>query len=42
MKFLNNDGLRTVLSKIKEKFTTKEELQELAKESDGGGMKRLL
>lgn len=41
MKFLNNDGLRTVLSKIKDKFATKEQLQELEKKV-GGGMKRLL
>lgn len=42
MKFLNSDGLRTVLSKIKEKFATKEELQELAKKSDGGGYEEIV
>lgn len=36
MKFLNSDGLRTVLSKIKDKFATKEQLQELEKKSSGG------
>lgn len=36
MKFLNSDGLRTVLSKIKDKFATKEQLQELEKKSGGG------
>mgnify|MGYP001658416918 FL=1 len=41
MKFLDSEGLRMVLSKIKDKFATKEELQELAKKSSGGGMKRL-
>lgn len=40
MKYLNSDGLRTVLSKIKGKFATKQELQEVEKKV-GGGMKRL-
>lgn len=35
MKFLNNDGVRTILNKIKDKFATKQELQELAKKSSG-------
>ncbi len=41
MKFLNSEGLRMVLSKIKDKFATKQELQEVEKKV-GGGMKRLL
>lgn len=39
MKYLNSDGLRTVLSKIKDKFATKQELQDVEKKV-GGGMKR--
>lgn len=42
MKFLNSEGLRMVLSKIKDKFATKEELKEIEKKSTGGGMRRLL
>lgn len=42
MKFLNSEGLRMVLSKIKDKFATKEELQELAKKSSGGGYEEVV
>lgn len=36
MKYLNSDGLRTVLSKIKNKFATKQELQDVEKKVGGG------
>ena len=36
MKYLNSDGLRTVLSKIKDKFATKQELQDVEKKVGGG------
>lgn len=37
MKFLNNDGLKVVLSKIKEMFYTKAEVDEKLKSVSGGG-----
>lgn len=35
MKYLNSDGLRIVLSKIKDKFATKQELQDVEKKVGG-------
>ena len=37
MKFLSNDGLKFVLSKIKDMFYTKTEVDEKLKSVSGGG-----
>ena len=37
MKYLNSDGLKVVLSKLKEKFYTKSEVDEKLKSVSGGG-----
>ena len=37
MKFLNSDGLKIVLNKIKEMFYTKAEVDEKLKSVSGGG-----
>ena len=38
MKFLSSDGLKVVLSKIKEMFYTKTEVDEKLKSVSGGGV----
>ena len=42
MKFLSNDGLKVVLSKIKEMFYTKAEVDEKLKSVSGGGQVYIL
>lgn len=41
MKFLNSDGLKVVLSKLKDKFYTKSEVDEKLKSVSGGGVRKL-
>lgn len=42
MKFLNSDGLKIVLTKIKEMFYTKTEVDEKLKSVSGGGQVYIL